>query len=66
MICSFRTDDYKYKYVSKLAIILIPDSMAMGDKNFSFITPHFKFISKKLIEDDELLNTEEDSVDLFI
>ena len=38
--------------------------MAIGDKNVYFLAPHFKFISKKLI-DDELIKTDEDSVDLF-
>ena len=39
--------------------------MAIGDKNVSFSTPPFIFISKKLIHDSELLNTDEATVDLF-
>ena len=66
MICSFITDDNIYKYVSNMGNNLTPYSMAKGDKNIYFLTPHFKFISKKLIDDDdELLNTDEDTVDLF-
>ena len=64
MVCSFLTDGNIYKYVSNLGNNLTPYSMAIGDKNVSFLYPHFIFIRKKLI-DDELLNTEEDTVDLF-
>ena len=45
--------------------ILTPYSIAVGYKNVYFSTPHFKFVSKKLNDDDELLNTDEDPIDLF-
>ena len=64
MIYSFLTDDKISKYVSKMGNNLTPYSMAIGDKNVYFLTPHFKYISKKLI-DDELINQDEDTVDLF-
>ena len=65
MICSFLTDDNLYKYVSNMSNDLFPYSRAIGDKNVYFLTPHFKFISKALIDDDKLMKTGEDIDDLF-
>ena len=65
MIGSFLTDDSIYNYDSNMGNDLIPYSMAIGDKNVYFLTPHFKFISKALIDDDNLTKTDEDIDDLF-
>ena len=42
MICNFHTNDKIYKYVSNTGNDITPYSMAIGDKNVYFITPHFK------------------------
>ena len=40
-----------------------PYSIAKGEENIYFLTPHFKFIKREKIIDFELLKTEECSVD---
>ena len=44
---------------------LSPYSIAVGHENISFLPPHFKFIKRKKIIDDEILKTNENSVDPF-
>ena len=66
MICTFLTNDKNYKYVSNMGNNLTQYSIAVGYKNVYFLTPHFTFITKKLIDDDdELLNTDKSTIDLF-
>ena len=43
---------------------LTPYSFAIG-KEYLFLTLHFKFIKRKMINNDELLNTNERSVDPY-
>ena len=64
-ICSFLTDDNLYKYVPNMGDNLIPNIMAIGEKNNCFLTPYFKIIRKKVIDGDKLSKTDEDTVDLF-
>ena len=47
---------------------LIPYSIAIGMENIYFLTPHFKFIKREKIDDyddDDLLKTNENSVDPY-
>ena len=44
---------------------LSPYSKAIGEENNSFLTPHFKFIKRDRMEDSEILNTNESSVNPF-
>ena len=66
MICSFPTSDNLYGYISNVENNLTPYSIAIGDENMCFLTPHFKFIRREEIDDDELLETNKGKVDLFI
>ena len=43
----------------------IPCSIAIGDENICFLTPHFEFIKREKFNDDEILNTNEKSVDTY-
>ena len=65
MICSFLTHDNKYKYISNIGINLTPFSVAIGEENVYFLTPHFKFIKREKYNDNELLKSNGNSVDLF-
>ena len=51
MIYSFLTNDNIFKYISNMGINLTPYSIAMGDENIYFLTPHFEFIKKKRVDD---------------
>ena len=51
IICSFLTNDIIYKHISNMANILTPYSIAIGDENVYFLTPHFKFIKREKIND---------------
>ena len=44
MVCSFLTNDNIYEYISKMGSNLTPHSIAVGDENIYFLTPHFNFI----------------------
>ena len=44
---------------------LTPHSIAKGDENIYFLTPHFKFIKRDRIDDSKLLISNENSIDLF-
>ena len=57
MTCSFLTKDNIYKYISNMGNNVIPYSIAVGHENIYFLTPHFKFIKRKKINDNELLKT---------
>ena len=65
MICSFLTNDNTYTYISNMGKNLKPYSMAIGEENISFLTPHFKFIKREKINDNELSKTNKSSVDPF-
>ena len=42
---------------------LTPYSIAIGSEYICFLNPHFRFIKGEMINNDELLNTNERSVD---
>ena len=42
-----------------------PYSIAIGEENIYFLTPHFKFIKREKIDDNELLKTNKGNVDPF-
>ena len=44
---------------------LSPYSKAIGDEKISFLTPHFKILKAGRMEDGEILNTNESSVNPF-
>ena len=50
MVCSFLTNDKKYKSISNTGNILIPCSIAIGEENNYFLTPDFEFIKKENIK----------------
>ena len=64
-ICSFLTDDIIFIYISNMGSNLTPYSRAKGGENIYVLSPHFKFIGRKKILDNELLKTKESSVDPF-
>ena len=63
MVCSFLTDDKIYKYTSNMGKNLVPYSIAIGEENIYFLTPHSKFIKRENIKNIETLET--NFVDLF-
>ena len=65
MLYSFLTNDNNYKYVSNMGNNLTLYSVAVGHENICFLTPHFKFIEREKINDDDLLKTNENSVDPY-
>ena len=65
MLCSFLTNDKSYKYISNKGNNLIPCSIAIGEENIYFLTPHFKFIKRENIKKTELMETNVNFVDLF-
>ena len=65
MLCSFLTNDNIYEYISNMGNNLTPFSLAVGDENIYFLTPHFKIIRRDKIDYDELLKTNENSLNPF-
>ena len=65
MVCSFLTKDFIYKYTSNKGNNLTPYIIAMGGENIYFLTPHFKFIKRDKINENEILNANDISVDPF-
>ena len=63
MVCSFLTNDNIFKSVSNMGNILNPYSIAVGQENIYFLSPQFKFIKRRKINDNELLKTIKNSVD---
>ena len=55
MLCSFLTNDIICKYISNMWNNLTPYSIAISEQNINFLTPHFEFIKKERIKDDEIL-----------
>ena len=64
-VCSFLTNDDIYKYISNMGNTLTPYSIAIGDEYIYFLTPHFKFIKREMFINDEIMNTNERSVDPY-
>ena len=54
IICSFLTNDRKYKYISNMGNNLIPFSIAIEWENIYYSTPYFKFIKKENIDVDDI------------
>ena len=67
VICSFLTNESICKYISNMGKNLIPYSIAIGMENIYFLTPLFTFIrrEKTVVDDDDLLKTNENSVDPY-
>ena len=65
-ICSFVTDDDFFKYISNMGLNLLPYGIAVGEKNIYFSTPHFEFVERKKIKDNELLKTNKCSSGPFV
>ena len=61
-VCSFLTNDVTYKYISNIGNNKTPFSFAIGSE-YIFLTPLLKFIERETINNDELLHTNEKSVD---
>ena len=65
------TNDDIFKYISNMGNNLTSYSIATSEENshkyshIYFLTPHFTFIKRDRIDDNELLNTNENSVDPF-
>ena len=65
LVCSFLTNDDIYDYISNMGNNLTLYIMAIGEENIYFLTPHFKFIKRCRVVDNELLSTNEESADPF-
>ena len=65
MICSFLTKDKKHKYISSMGNKLTPYILAISEENICFLSPHFEFIEREKIIDNELLKTNKDNIDRF-
>ena len=65
MVCSFLTKDKIYKYIANMGNNIIPYSIAIGEENICFLTPHFKFIKRETLKNIELMEANETFVDLF-
>ena len=65
MVSSFLTKDFLHKYISNMGNNLTPYIIAIAVKNIYFLTLHFKFIKRDKINENELLNANEISVDPF-
>ena len=61
-VYSFLTNDDFYKYISKMGNNLTPYSFAIVYENFYFLTPHFRYIKRRMVNSDEIWNTNEKSV----
>ena len=65
MICSFLTNDNIYKIHLNNGNKVTPYSIAKDEENIFFLTPRNIFIQREMIEDNELLTTNEKIVDPF-
>ena len=65
-VCSFLTDDDRYKYISNMGTNLTSYSMATGQYYINFLTPHLKFIKRKRIDKDETFSTNDRSVNPYV
>ena len=64
-VCSFLTNGDMYKYTTKMGNSLTPYRIAIGSEDLYSVTPDFKFFKREMIKNDELLNTNEQSVDPY-
>ena len=55
MICSFPYNDNFYKYISDMGNNLTPYSIAVGQDNVCFSTPHFIFIKREKSNDNKIV-----------
>ena len=65
MVCSFLTNNNIYEYISNMGNNLTPYSIAVGDENVHFLTPHFEFVRRNKINYDDFLSRNESSVDPY-
>ena len=63
--CSFLANDVIYKYISNMGNSLRLYSIAISGEYNYFLTPYFKFIKREMINIDDLLDTNERSVDPY-
>ena len=63
--CSFLRNDDNYYYISKMGKNLTLYSIAIGDEYMYFLTPHFKFNKREMINNNETKNTNEKSIDPY-
>ena len=62
---SFITNDQILNYISNMGNNLIPYSIAVGEENVYFLSPHCKHTKRVKIRDIDLLKTKRNSVDPF-
>ena len=65
MMCPFLTNDNLCKYISNMGNNITPYSTAGGHENVYFLTRHFKNFEREKINNNEMLKTNEKSVDPF-
>ena len=53
-VCSFLTNDKIYNYISNMGNNLCPYSIAFGWENIYYISPYFRYINKKYIDEDDI------------
>ena len=56
MVCSYRTSDNRYDYISNMGNNLYPYSVATGGENCYLLAPNFIFIKKDKIDYDTILD----------
>ena len=61
----FPTIDYNYRYISNMGNKITPYGFAIGVEHNYFLSPLFKFIKSEKISNDEIMNTNERSVDPY-
>ena len=62
---SFLSNDDVLEYISNMGKIITPYSIANGDEYIYFLTPYFKFFKRETINNDEIVKTNEKSVDPY-
>ena len=65
VVGSFLTNDDNCKCISNMGNNLTPYSIAIGEKNTYFLSPHYRFNKKDRIDDKEKLSTNEKCNDPF-
>ena len=63
MICSFLTNDDIRQNISNMGNKVTPYSIAIGEENIHFSTPHFQFNKRDRIDYDKALTTTQNSLD---
>ena len=56
MICSFKTSDNIYEYISNMGNNLCPYTVTTGEGNYYLLAPNFKFIKKGKIDYNTILD----------